>query len=75
MSVLAVGGDFIPAFVFGPPAHHLLKNCPSDCLTSFRALGEGFFGSVVLNLSVSGRLPLLTCFELKNCNILRRICL
>lgn len=61
MSVLAVDRDSIPAFVFGPPVHHPLKNCPSDCLTSFKALGEGFFGSVLLNLSVSGRLPLLTC--------------
>lgn len=44
MSVLAVDGDFTPAYVFGPPTHHPLKNCPSNCFISFRALGEGFFG-------------------------------
>lgn len=61
MSVLVVDGDFTPACVLGPPAHHPLKNCPSDCFMSFKALGEGFFGKFFANLSVSGRLPLLTC--------------
>lgn len=61
MSVLAVDGDFTPTFVFGPPAHQPCKDFYSGCLASFRALGGGFCSKFFGSLSLSDRLPLLTC--------------